>query len=370
VHIVLFVVTLLGTTAAGAEWIYGKFLFTGPERLSLPEFLQGFYFSVPFLFILTIHEFGHYFIAKAHQVKTSLPYYLPMWLGFIGAPSIGTMGAFIRITGPIRSRQQFFDIGVAGPIAGFVVALGVLTYGFTHLPDQDYIFELHPEYAQYGEQYAEFVYEQNEVNFAIGDNLLMMFFKHYVADPAKVPNQYELYHYPFIFAGYLALFFTALNLLPIGQLDGGHVLYGLIGAKRSSMVSRVVFLGLVTVSGVGSVPLGPLNFDYLTNALFFFFFLFIIFHHFERDIKKRLLWVIWIFVLQLILTRYFPQAGDYGFYLFFCLLIGRFLGVDHPPAEDDRQLSKGRKIIGYIALVIFILCFTPRPFIIEGLDSF
>ena len=145
IHIVLFVVTVVATTFAGAEWMFGKSMIYGDELLSSSEILAGLYFSIPFLGILTVHEFGHYFTAKYYKVKVSLPFYIPLWLGFVPMPSIGTMGAFIRIKGLIQSRKEFFDIGIAGPLAGFVVALFVLTYGFTNLPDADYIFEIHPE---------------------------------------------------------------------------------------------------------------------------------------------------------------------------------------------------------------------------------
>src|SRR5690606_8619198 len=111
----------------------------------------------------------------------SLPYYIPLWFGITS--TIGTMGAFIRIRSRIFSRQQFFDIGIAGPLAGFVVAIPLLWYGFTYLPDPDYIFTIHPEYQQFGQDYARYVY-QGEGNFSLGKNLLFLFFERYVADPA------------------------------------------------------------------------------------------------------------------------------------------------------------------------------------------
>ena len=102
----------------------------------------------------------------------------------------------------------------------------ILFYGFTHLPEPEYIFQIHPEYEQYGLRYADYVYENQQesiIDITIGKNLLFLFFENFVADPARVPNPHEIMHYPFIFAGFLSLVFTFLNLLPIGQLDGGHV---------------------------------------------------------------------------------------------------------------------------------------------------
>jgi membrane-associated protease RseP (regulator of RpoE activity) len=365
IQLTLFIITIITTTFAGAEWMYGKSLLYGEELITSTELMAGLYFSLPFLTILTVHEFGHYLTARFYNVKVSLPYYIPLWLGFIPfAPSIGTMGAFIRLFGN-RSRKEFFDIGIAGPLAGFVVAIMVLTYGFTHLPEPEYIFEIHPEYKEYGLNYDEY-YETLPANMAIGDNLVFLFFKNYVADPDKVPNKYELYHYPWLFAGYLALFFTALNLIPMGQLDGGHVIYGLFGYKNSRLISRVLFFMMVAISGVGLVPMGQINASFIINAIFYLLFLFLVFHHFERNIKKRALLVIWLMIMQIFAAKYIPEVGEYGVYLlFFAFIFGRFLGIDHPRAIDDRPLDLKRKILGWIALVVFIISFTPRPLYFE-----
>jgi len=104
---ILFIVTLITTTISGAEWMYGRPLMYFEPALTLSETLSGVYFSIPFLGILTIHEFGHYFTAKYYNIKVTLPYYIPLWLGFIFMPfTIGTMGAFIRIKEPIKSRKE------------------------------------------------------------------------------------------------------------------------------------------------------------------------------------------------------------------------------------------------------------------------
>ncbi|HEX9957206.1 MAG TPA: site-2 protease family protein, partial [Fibrella sp.] len=257
IHIILFLLTLATTTAAGAEWIFGRFFipFAGTTPMGWREFVAGLNFSIPFLTVLTVHEFGHYFVARTNQVRVTLPYYIPFWFGL--GQSIGTMGAFIRIQDYISSRRKYFDIGVAGPLAGFVVALVLLWYGFTHLPPVDYIFTIHPEYRQYGLRYGEFV-SLNVASgkasaVAFGDNLLFWFFKTYVADQSLLPHPYEMLHYPYLLAGYLSLFFTSLNLIPIGQLDGGHVLYALIGRRKFNALAPVLFIGFVFYAGLGYI---------------------------------------------------------------------------------------------------------------------
>ena len=141
IQIVLFILTLITTTFTGAEWIYGRPFFFGESPLGWHEFFEGLKYSVPFLGVLTVHEFGHYFTAKKHKTDVTLPYYIPLWLGGLSS-TFGTMGAFIRIKDRINYRVKYFDIGIAGPLAGFVVALGVLWYGFAHLPTLDYVFKI------------------------------------------------------------------------------------------------------------------------------------------------------------------------------------------------------------------------------------
>lgn len=365
IQLTLFILTIVMTTIAGAEWMFGKSIMYGEVLLSSSEILAGLYFSLPFLGILTAHEFGHYLTAKHHKTDVTLPFYIPFWLGFIPFFSFGTMGAFIRIKSLIQSRKAYFDIGIAGPLAGFVIALGVLTYGFLTLPDADYIFEIHPEYREYGKDYEQFAYDKQEVYIALGDNLVFLFFETFVADSERVPNKYEMYHYPWLFAGYLALFFTALNLIPIGQLDGGHVIYGLFGYKNSRIISRALFLVMVGISGVGLLPGGQINIDFLINSIVYFLFLYLSFHHFEKDLRKRLLLITWIMTLQIIAAHFIPEVGNYGIYMGFSFLIGRFLGVDHPRALEDEPLDLRRKIIGWIGLAVFIISFTPRPLYFE-----
>lgn len=382
IQAILFVATVVTTTLSGAESITGKFFFFLPEPYALhfPEdFWQGFAFSIPFLGILTVHEFGHYFMAKYYKIKTSLPYYIPMWLGPF-MMSIGTLGAVIRILDRTRTRKQYFDIGIAGPLAGFVVAMGVLWYGFTHLPPVNYIYQIHPDYLKYGTHYAEEVMKNEKLiggQLVLGDNLLFTFFKNYVANPALVPPNFEMMHYPFIWAGYLALFFTALNLFPIGQLDGGHILYGLIGKKRFQVVSPVIYVLFVLYAGYGlfSVQtirqIGQLKADYASETDFFQWLLLYVFGLricFSRinPENKYTAWILslGVIVLQLVLSTIPAIDSKHGFSGFFpfLFLLGRVLGVYHPDVEEDQPLDWKRQVLGWLALLIFVLCFTPHPF--------
>lgn len=354
--------------------MYAKYVFFAPEGLQMTgtDFLGGLEFSLPFLLVLTVHEFGHFFTARYHRIAVTLPYYIPMWLGFIGGPSIGTMGAFIRIKQRIFSLRQYFDVGIAGPLAGFVVAVVLLAYGFTHLPDPEYIFQIHPEYSQYGLDYANHVYTDNSgVSFKFGGNLLFWFFETYVADPVRMPNPHEIMHYPLLLAGYLSLFFTALNLLPIGQLDGGHVLFGMMGPRWHAIVSRVLFTGFVFYAGIGVVTIDAMAdtspegiFQFLLSMVLYLYFLQLCAHSVFPEKRNRWLFAASIMTGQFLIHFFFQTEGYMG-WLLFGLLLGRFIGVDHPPVVDYQPLTLGRKLLGWLALIIFILCFSPQPFILE-----
>ena len=374
-HILLFFITLATTTAAGAEWIYGRF-FIGPQSLGWPEFWAGLNFSIPFLAVLTVHEFGHYFVAKANRVRVTLPYYIPLWLGFGLGESIGTMGAFIRIQDFIKSRQKYFDIGIAGPLAGFVVALALLWYGFSHLPPIDYIFTIHPDYRQFGANYGKHIDEvmakgNANVNvIAFGDNMLFWFFKTYVADPSRIPHRFEMIHYPYLLAGYLSLFFTSLNLIPVGQLDGGHVLYGLIGRKRFNALAPVLYTGFVFYAGLGLFRIADFAtsddavfLDQLSKLIFYVTALFLMFSRVTEQWITNLLIALSIVAVQFGVSFFFPQAEGYSGFLVFGFVLGRFLGVYHPETEEDEPLSTNRQWLGWLALLVFMLCFSPKPFI-------
>ncbi|MBS1977672.1 MAG: site-2 protease family protein [Bacteroidetes bacterium] len=360
-HTGLFLLTFVTTTLAGAEWVYSKSIFM--EGYSWADFVSGMPYSVPFLLILTVHEFGHYFTAVHYKVRTTLPYYIPLPPFSL---MFGTLGALIRLKSRVPTKQQTFDIGIAGPLAGFVVAFIILWYGFATLPPPDYVFQFHPDYAKYGADYASYVYlpehmPEGTVDVIIGKNLLFLFFEKFVADPSRVPNAHELIHYPYLFAGFLALVFTSINLLPIGQLDGGHVLYGLLGYKGHKIVASVVFILFVFYAGLGFVQfLGP-QADELWVTGLYLLFLFSALTGVSSSALDALMYAMIVFAAQFILQWLIPGIHGYSGWMLFAFLIGRFLRVHHPPSEIEAPLSTGRKILGWIALLVFILCFAPAP---------
>jgi len=366
----LFILTLISTTLAGAEWMSGRLVIDPVNGLSWPAIFAGLHYSLPFLGILTIHEFGHYITARLKRVQVTLPYYIPLWFGL--GQSLGTLGAFIRIKDYISSRKTYFDIGIAGPLAGFVAALGVLWYGFTHLPPPEHIFTIHPEYRQYGLAFGQYAYRNlpPESLFQLGDNLIFWFFKTYVADPALLPHPYEMIHYPYLLAGYFALFFTSLNLIPIGQLDGGHILYGLIGRRAFRVVAPVLFVGFVFYAGLGLFK--PSDFAQGNDELFLSelgklaFYVFVLYLSCQRLTESRmtaLLIALAIVTGQLVTSYLRPDWEGYAGFLLFILVLGRFLGIHHPDTEEDEPLGPGRQILGWLALLVFVLCFSPKPFI-------
>lgn len=372
IHLGLFILTVITTTFAGAEWSWGSYVVV--EGYQWSDFVSGFAFSVPMLTFLTFHEFGHYLTARKYGINTSLPYYIPMWLGFMLLPTIGTFGAIIRIRERIKTRWQFFDVGIAGPLAGFVIAIGILTYAFTNLPPVEYIYEIHPEYKEHGINYADKVYripqEGEEIGsqaIVLGSNLIMEFYKKFVADPDLIPNQFEMAHYPWLFAGFLALFFTALNLLPIGQLDGGHITYGLFGPKIHKILSVAFLVILVFYAGLGLIT--PKEINSLVKlqagnwyyAPLYFWFLTIVFHKVWPEVKVRVMWCLAIFAGQLLTAIFLPHFTGYAGWLLFAVLLGRVMGTGHPIPIQDEPLSFNRKLLGWLAILIFILCFSPVP---------
>lgn len=399
-HIGLFLVTLVTTTLAGAEWQFGRNIFYGEITTSWQDITDALSFSIPFLLILTFHEFGHYFTARHHKIKVSLPYYIPFWFGFIGAPSLGTMGALIRIREVIKSRTHYFDVGVSGPLAGFVMALGVLWYGFASLPETEYIYEIHPEYEVLGENFEQeianlespmYIYKEDmnpdRYNYQLsrdsvelggrgslyfGDNILMQLGRKYFAPKDRyTPSSKEIMHYPWLLAGYLALFFTALNLLPIGQLDGGHVVYGLFGAVWHKKISTVLFTGFLFYAGLGWVKMSDFGGDLANDALGFIaqvgiylYLLYICTYSMFPEKRDRWMYAAIMLVVQFFLSSYLGWEGYNGWVLF-GVLLGRFVGIQHPTAADDSPLTSDRKILGWIALIIFVLCFSPEPMVID-----
>lgn len=369
IHIVLFILTFITTTLSGAEWAYSKSIFY--TDFTWNDFLKGMEFSVPFLLILTVHEFGHYFTSLHHKIRSSLPYYIPIPPILL---SIGTLGAIIRIRDKVYSNIQHFDIGLAGPLAGFIVALVVLFYGFITLPPPEYIFQFHPEYEQFGLNYADHVYsaeylkDKSILDIPFGSNLLFLFFHEFVADPARIPNPHELMHYPALMAGFIALFFTSLNLLPIGQLDGGHVVYGLFGKKGHRVIATAFFVLLLLYSGLGyaDIRADREQLSWLVPAGILFYFLCL--QGLGLPNRDTFMYALLMVLFLMGMSWFFPHVKGYSGWLFFGLIVGRLLGVHHPSSEIEQPLDAKRQVLGWICLLIFILSFSPQPLILTEIN--
>lgn len=401
IHISLFLLTFVTTTLAGTEHAISPFVaidFTDGWKFNYTwaDIQQGMLFSVSFLLVLTVHEFGHYFLAKYHKVKATLPYYIPFWFP-VSFPIPGTMGAVIRIQELIQSKKQYFDIGIAGPLAGWIVAMGLLWYGFTHLPEQDHILSIHPEYQEYydknhtddsyikeymlsqkpliQQQYKEVLNEDKSLSeieipvLKMGENLTFWFFKNYVVeDKTKIPSSLEIYHYPFLYAGFLALFFTFLNLLPIGQLDGGHILYGLIGYKRHRIASLSIFILFIGYAGLG-INFRDWMFSYsgdntslFMNTALYVGFIYFLLSRWLGERKNAILVALALTFIHVGMFLFYPSVQGYNGWLFFALILSRFIGIYHPQAFDEEPLDTKRKVLGWFALFIFVISFTPQPF--------
>ncbi|HMB90637.1 MAG TPA: site-2 protease family protein [Rhodothermales bacterium] len=383
-HILLFVVTLISTVFTGAQFA-GRFVAYEQADVffsllglpvSWPFIADGLIFAVSLLGFLTVHEFGHYFAARRHRVDTSLPYFIPSPL--IG---IGTLGAVIRIREPIPSLRKLFDIGAAGPLAGFVVALGVLFYALATLPSPLYLQSVggHEEILSYIQQFGTFPPEMPDnpdlvgQRLVVGQTLLYWFLSQFFAN---VPPMYEMYHYPMLFAAWLGLFFTALNLMPVGQLDGGHILYALVGPKWHGRLARGFVLLLLLSVSIGFVDEGVDYFlqffpqyepqkawlqigQWFVLAGYLYFMLNRIFKRDLRQVGPALFGL----VLIAALAQFSPaltQFGWMGWWVWSLLLIF-LIKVDHPPVLYREPLTPTRRALGILSLIIFVLCFSIKP---------
>jgi membrane-associated protease RseP (regulator of RpoE activity) len=214
-HVLLLVATALTTTIVGADQYYSFLTDFGARRVivrsALPFLLGGLWYSLTILAILGAHEMGHYLACRYYRISASLPYFIPFPpLLFV----TGTLGAVIRIRQPFGSKRQLFDVGVAGPFAGFLVALPALFVGLS-LSNVARV-------------------PSNFVGFDLGEPLLYQFASRLLRGP--IPDGYSVNLHPMAFAAWLGLLVTMLNLLPFWQLDGGHVSYAVFG-RRSRIVS-------------------------------------------------------------------------------------------------------------------------------------
>lgn len=249
--------------------------------------------GLPYVFtllgILGIHEMGHYVAARIHKANVTLPYFIPLPpLGFF---SLGTMGAVIRLKSPIKNRRQLFDIGVAGPLAGLAVALPLLIVGLITSPVQ------HVGQATVGSQE--------------GNSILYALLKFVIKGQWLPGNGNDVIVNAIAFPAWFGLVVTMINLLPIGQLDGGHVIYSVFGRAQW----RVANFAIVALIGLG-----------------------------------------------LYLAFFIPQPQLFNVWLLWAILAQVF-GLRHPPPLDDiTPLDRKRKLIGYVTIAIFVLIFTPIPF--------
>ena len=274
VNLVLFLATLVTTTMAGALNAD-----VAPSRLTA-EWTAGLPFSLTLMSILLVHEMGHYLVARHHGVRTTLPFFLP------GPPFLtGTFGAFIRMKSPPLDRRVLFDVGAAGPWAGLCLAVPAVIYGLS----QSALKPIPPTFS----------------GLYFGDSLLFKLLSRLTIGP--VPYGFDVILHPIAMAGWFGLFVTVLNLLPVGQLDGGHVLYAMFG-RRHRAIARGVLVLIV--------------------AMGFF--------------------------------------GWTGWFLWATLLM--FTGLDHPPTLDrETPLDPRRRLAGWLTLVVFVLTFIPVPILsIEG----
>ena len=226
-HVVLFILTFVTTTLAGT-FFYGSYaseLGNASPSLSLTTLLlHGMWYSGSVLAILGAHEFGHYFACRYYGVDASLPYFLPFWLP-VNAPLPGTLGAIIRIRQPLSSKRQFFDIGIAGPIAGFLVLVPILVIGVS----LSHVVTLPADFK--GSEYGE------PLLFRLVSQLF-----HGTPPPGQAIN----YH-PAAWAAWFGLLATALNLCPVSQLDGGHISYAVFG-RISSTITLVVTACMIALT--------------------------------------------------------------------------------------------------------------------------
>ncbi len=274
VHIVLFILTFLSTLSAGALQ-QGINIFKSPGRI-----VEGLPFAGTLMTILLCHELSHYIASRKNHTAATLPYFIP-------APSIfGTFGAFIKMKSPILTRKALIEIGASGPIAGFIISVAACMIGL-HLSK---VIPL----------------PQGGNTLSLGDSLLFSFLSRAIL--GATPENYDVLLHPVAFAGWIGLFVTSLNLIPIGQLDGGHVCYAILG-ERHRHVSQFL-VGLLALLGISSL-LGFSGWDG---------------------------WLVWA-VLMLI------------------------LGVKHPPVLHwESPLDRNRRTIALLTLVIFIVTFIPEPF--------
>lgn len=324
-HIGLFLFTFVSCMMAGTQW-------AGKEFNEISHWGYGATYAFLITTFLAAHEFGHYFAARRHGVDATLPYFIPV--PFVFLFPFGTMGAVIKTRTPIYSRKALFDIGVAGPLAGFVMCVAYLIIGYTALPSVEYLYSIHPEYRAFGGAVPVH-------GLYFGDTILMRVIEQLCTNPAQfVPPMNEIYHYPYLCVGWFGLFVTSLNLLPIGQLDGGHILYAMFGSHQR-IVARIVWT-MMLILGIGSF-IGTLQVSIShssPDAIYTFFqsLLLPVFEALEHIAP-------WLY-------------KAWGGWLLWAILGRVFFKLDHPALDKEEPIGWVRMTIGWLTIIIFIVSFS------------
>jgi membrane-associated protease RseP (regulator of RpoE activity) len=255
-----------------------------------------------------------------------------------------------------------------------VAALLILLVSLLTLPEPTaYLGQFYPEWIEtYGGIPPEAVYAQQlaaEGNAMISTGPSLLISGIWAGQWANLPPEYLLIHYPLLFAAFLALFATALNLLPIGQLDGGHIVYAMFGPKIAGIVSRIAVLGLLLVGGTGLVDLRIDGWLEALNLLAYAAFLVYVFQKIlDEQPLPMVLAISGVFLLaQGILFFLLPNLEAQFIWLLYTLLVVRVVKLDHPPAYQFFALDRKRKLLGWLAFLIFLLCFSPFPLRVIGL---
>lgn len=306
-QILLFLATVVTTVIFGAFLSDDSGALSGAHTRSellavaVPALENGLRFSACLLAILLAHEMGHFVTARRHGVDASLPYFIPVPLG------VGTLGAVIRMRSAIPSRRAAIDIGAAGPLAGFALAIPVLLWGLAHseVRAAAELASAPPASPALLAMIWRLMHGAPAVppevgTMVFGDSLVFRAAERLLLGP--LPAGSDVFIHPVALAAWVGLLVTTLNLIPIGQLDGGHVAYALLGGRKARALGRLA-AALLLISG----------------------FVF------------SWSWIVWW-----ALSRY-------------------VVGLGHPPALDEEPLGPNRKLIAYLCLAVLAVTFVPVP---------
>ncbi|MFC7669619.1 site-2 protease family protein [Hymenobacter humi] len=323
----------------------------------MPSLARGLWFALPFLGVLTVHEFGHYFTARHNRVRATLPYYIPFPLG------LGTFGAIIRIKDRIFRGGSFSILGWRGRWRALWWRCPCSSTASSHCRRwRSTCLKCTPSTRSTGPTTPATCTRPARKASPWPSPCSTSSSKAPLPTRPGCPTPTSLMHYPVLLAGALSLFFTALNLLPMGQLDGGHILYGLMGRRRFNRLALWLFLGFIFYAGLGMFSLQTDGETWLYFGPVYALYLGLIFWRIMPTPRQGLLLAASVWAGQLAFAVAAPGISGNPGWLIFGLLLGRLTGIYHPPAPDERPLSPGRKLLGWVMVAIFVLCFTPSPF--------